>query len=285
MEKQTYVQNEQNPAAAHRSTKLWQVLNLVGFAGMVVMNYLANAVPINGQTTGELSDKYPNLFVPADVTFSIWGVIYLALGAYTVYQALPLVGKQREDVTLSVNSMNGWYFFTSLLNASWIVAWHYELFPVSLAIMLMLLVSLLRINFGLFNIQPYLSATGRFLTKAAFGLYLGWICIATIANITAWLVAINWQGSGLGPETWAFIVILLGMLIGLYTAVALSNGYISLAVAWALVGIYLKRSASAEDTRSLMILAGIGAVLLTVYSVYALFIAPKESNKLRHTAH
>ncbi|GAB3181662.1 hypothetical protein [Telluribacter humicola] len=283
MEKPIYIHKEPELASTLSSTRVWQVLNLVGFVLMVVVNYLANAVPINGQTTGAISDKYPNLFVPAGVTFSIWGVIYLALGAYTVYQALPLIGKRKDDANLITNSTSGWYFYTTLLNASWILAWHYELFPVSLAIMLMLLVSLLRINFGLYNIQPYLTKTGSFLTKASFGLYLGWICIATIANMTAWLVAINWEGSGLAPETWAFIMILIGMLIGWYTSGALSNGYIALAVAWALTGIYLKRSEAPDDHTSLLYLSSIGAVLLALYAMYSLFFSHQNRKRLSHS--
>ncbi|HEV7349535.1 hypothetical protein [Telluribacter sp.] len=237
------------------------------------MNFLANWLPLNGHTTGELSDKYPNLFVPAGLTFSIWGVIYALLALYTGYQLRKPAGPKREEVDLVVANVSGWYLFSSLLNASWIVAWHYELFPVSLAIMLLLLVCLLRINFGLYNIQPYLGKTGHFLTKAAFGLYLGWICVATIANVTAWLVAINWDGSGLSEVTWAFIMILGGIFIGLYTANALSNGYVALGVAWAMVGIIIKRHESEPEYYSLMVLAGIGALVLFMYVLYSLFFS------------
>ncbi|MCK7539401.1 MAG: tryptophan-rich sensory protein [Marinilabiliales bacterium] len=149
------------------------------------MNYLANALPLNGKTTGELSDAYPNLFVPAGVTFSIWGVIYTMLVIFCVVQ---FTTSQQ-----AVISRMGWIFGIScIFNALWIVAWHYGRLPMSLILMLGLLVSLIWINIFIKD-MPY----GFF--KAAFGIYLGWICIATIANVTALMVNYGWGGFGISP--------------------------------------------------------------------------------------
>jgi hypothetical protein len=255
-----------------RPLKLWQLLGLAGFVVMVLLNFLANWLPLNGLTTGALSARYPNLFVPAGVTFSIWGIIYLLLALYTGYQLGSLQGTSAEARRLTVRNISGWYFLTCLLNAGWILAWHYLILPLSLAIMLLLLVSLLRINLGLVHLRPHLSRWTRFLTLAPFGLYLGWICIATIANVTAWLVAINWQGAGLSEPAWAVIMIVIGIGVGLFAALALANGYLALAVAWALTGIVLKRQQSLPDYPAISWAAGAGAVVLLALAVYLLVV-------------
>jgi TspO/MBR family len=229
-------------------------LNLLLFSGMVVMNYLANALPLNGKTTGELSDAYPNLFVPAGVTFSIWGIIYILLIVFCVVQ---FTTSQQAAV-----SRIGWLFgFTCLFNALWLVAWHYGRLPLSLIMMLGLLVSLIWINTFIREL-PY----GFF--KAAFGIYLGWICIATIANITALLVNYGWGGFGISEETWAIIMIIVGALLASVTIWRLDNPFIGLAVVWAFVGITIKRQ---DDYRAIFITAAVAAVAVTAVLVLSFF--------------
>jgi tryptophan-rich sensory protein len=227
-------------------------VNLVFFAGMIVMNYLANALPLNGRTTGELSNAYPNLFTPAGVTFSIWGVIYLLLAGYCVVQ---LTGGGRP-----VAEGLGWLFAVScLLNALWIVAWHYEKVPLSLVIMAGLLVVLILINLKLKD-RPL------GLTKAAFGVYLGWICIATIANVTTLLVRTKWNGFGISQEVWAIVMIAVGAVIVSAAIVKLANPFLGLAVVWAFAGIILKRS---QDHLSIVVAAAAGILIVAVVTVRA----------------
>lgn len=229
-------------------------LNLLLFAGMIVMNYLANALPLNGKTTGELSNAYPNLFVPAGITFSIWGVIYLLLMAFCVVQFT--TPHQRVIVQI------GWLFGLScIFNGLWIVAWHYGRLPMSLILMAGLLVSLIWINVFIKDL-PY------GLIKAAFGIYLGWICIATIANVTALLVNHGWGGLGISEETWTIIMITVGTLIVALAIWRLDNPYIGLAVVWALIGIMIKRSA---DVRSIFITAAVAMVLVAAVLVITFF--------------
>jgi hypothetical protein len=114
-------------------------LTLLAFAAMIYVNYLANSLPINGKTTGQLSGFYPNLFVPAGITFTIWGIIYLLVAAYCIWQFFPA---SRETA-----SQIAWLFIIScVFNGLWIVAWHYQKLPLSLLIMTGLLVSLILIN-------------------------------------------------------------------------------------------------------------------------------------------
>jgi len=229
-------------------------LNLLFFAAMIVMNYLANALPLNGKTTGQLSDAYPNLFVPAGVTFSIWGVIYILLLIFCVVQFTT----SHQDVISRI----GWLFGIScIFNALWIVAWHYERLPLSLILMLGLLVSLIWINI-------FLKEMPSGLFKAAFGIYLGWICIATIANVTALLVTTGWGGFGISEETWTIIMIIVGTLVVVYSIWRLDNPYLGFAVVWAFIGIMIKRQ---EDVRSVFFTAAVAMVLVAVVLIITFF--------------
>ena len=226
-------------------------MNLLFFAVMILMNYLANALPLNGKTTGQLSNSFPNLFVPAGITFSIWGIIYLLLLAWCIIQF---------RVTNQVISLNiGWIFGIScILNALWIVSWHYGRLPLSMLVMAGILVSLIYINVVIKNLPLG-------LIKASFGVYLGWICIATIANAVTLLVHYNWQGFGLSEETWTIIMISAGALITIASILDLKNPFIGLSVIWAFSGIILKRH---YDYRSIVLTAGIGIVLIAIMTIY-----------------
>lgn len=216
----------------------FRIFNTLAFLGMVVMNYLANALPLNGKNTGELSDAYPNLFVPVGLTFSIWGVIYLLL--------LLWVGAQwfRKENTQQVEEV-GWLFvLSSALNSVWIVAWHWMALVPSVLIMVSLFVTLIAINL---RIRKGHTDTGEFsVAKAAIGIYQGWLSIALIANITTLLVHIGWRGAPLTETIWTITVMVIGALIALYFMLGRRQIWHGAAVAWALLGIYLKRAALAD---------------------------------------
>lgn len=225
-------------------------INILFFGGMIVMNYLANALPINGKTTGELSDAYPNLFVPAGITFSIWGIIYLLVAAFCIVQ---FFGPTKE-IALNIS----WLFILScLFNGLWIIAWHYQKLPLSLLIMIGLLVTLIFINLQLKDVDNN-------IVKATFGIYLGWISIATIANVTALLVNYSWGGFGISQQAWAIILIAIGTLIVSLTILRINNPFIGLAVVWAFAGIMIKRS---DDYRAIFAAALIGALIVAAITV------------------
>lgn len=231
-------------------------INLLFFLVMVIMNYLANAIPINGNTTGSLSAQYPNLFVPAGVTFSIWGVIYLLLAVFVIVQ----LRAQNQVLTEAV----GWAFAVScILNSLWILAWHYEKLPLSMIIMAGLLISLVYINIRL-------TALPFGITRAAFGIYLGWICIATIANATALLVNYNWGGWGISDQAWAIIMIAAGLVITAITLYKVNNPFLGLAVIWAFIGIYINRQ---DDYQGIAVSAIVAAVIMAVFTIYSLYSA------------
>jgi hypothetical protein len=223
---------------------------LVFFGAMVYMNYLANSLPLNGKTTGQLSDAYPNLFVPAGITFSIWGIIYLLLAVYCVMQFLPASKEMAVGISLL-------FIISCALNGLWIVAWHYQKLPFSLLIMVGLLVTLILINIQIKDLP-----LGVF--KAAFGIYLGWICIASIANFTALLVSIGWGGMGISEEAWTIIMIAAGTLIVSLAIMRFENPFIGLSVVWAFTGIVIKRS---SDYKSIVIAAALGIMLTGVITI------------------
>lgn len=229
-------------------------INVVLFAVMVVMNYLANALPLNGKTTGELSEAYPNLFVPAGFAFSIWGIIYILLLIFCVLQF--------TTSHQAVISRMGWLFgLTCIFNALWIVAWHYEKLPLSVIIMAGLLVSLIWINIFIRDLPDG-------FIKAGFGVYLGWVCIATIANVTALLVSNGWDGFGISEQTWAIIMIVVGAVIVSLAIWRFANPYIGLAAVWAFAGIMIKRQ---DDYKAIFMTAAVAAGVVTVVLVLAFF--------------
>jgi len=191
---------------------LLALVNLLGFAFMIVMNVMANALPINGKTTGELSDVYPNLFVPAGLTFSIWGVIYILLTLFVIYQGVVVI-KMSTGGAGFLENIHIWFSLSCLFNGGWILAWHHQKVGLSLLIMLGLLACLLIIYLRLGIGKGTVPGATRYLVHVPFSIYLGWISIATIANITAWLVHTGWNGWGISQATWTVVVLAAAVVL------------------------------------------------------------------------
>lgn len=230
----------QRPEIRKRTAGNWLAwLNLVGFLGMVVVNYLANALPINNLNTGQLSDKYPNLFVPAGFTFSIWGVIYLLLAVFVFFSLKQAI--TGREVFPAFKAIGLLFFLTCLANAGWIFAWHYEQLLLSLLVMLTLLV-LLIIIYQRLSRRPYEEKQHDcFPARLPFSIYLAWISVATVANATAVLVGFKWNRFGLSEQFWT--VSILGTLTVLTFILILKKRDLlfGLTVVWALTGIIYKR--------------------------------------------
>lgn len=218
------------------SRKILSIFNLVFFIGIVIVNSLAVILPLNNKTIGELSDQYGNLFVPAGSTFSIWGVIYLLLAIFAIYQ-LVYAFRIKEQNSTFIEKIGWLFIFSSLMNMSWIFAWHYEMVLFSVLIMLVLLLSLIAIYVQLGIGRLEASKTEKYLVHLPFSVYLGWITIATIANITALLVDINWYRFGLSEPFWTVAVIIVGIIIGLIMIFNRKDIFYALVVDWALCGI------------------------------------------------
>lgn len=212
--------------------RFWIWASFGAYVAMVVVNALANIIPINNISTGAISDSYFNLFAPTGLTFSIWGVIYLLLGAYVFVQIQRLRVKEGERIEPSSIKMNALFAISSVANVFWILAWHYRVIWLSLVLMLIILLCLIFISFPLRKTD--------LLTKAAFGIYFGWICVATIANVTTLLVRYGVPGNTVGATIQTTIILLVGLVIGGLTILIQKNLGYGLTFVWAYLGIYLK---------------------------------------------
>ncbi|MFN2195534.1 MAG: tryptophan-rich sensory protein [Anaerolineales bacterium] len=219
---------------------LRQWVNMLSIVALVVMNILANALPLNGQNTGEISDRFQVFFVPAGYVFAIWFLIYVGLIAFGIYQALPA---QKENARLR---RIGYIFALSCLaNISWLFFWHYEQFPLSLLAMLVLLVCLVVVYLRLGIGQTVVSTREKWLVDIPFSIYLGWITVATIANVTDVLYYLGWSGWGLSPQAWAVVMLAAAVIITGAMILTRGDTAYALVIIWAAAGIGVKQADSA----------------------------------------
>ncbi|MBN2536626.1 MAG: tryptophan-rich sensory protein [Spirochaetales bacterium] len=215
--------------------------NIVAFLATIVVNYLANALPIGGSTTGALSDSYPNLFVPAGITFSIWGIIYLFLLGFIVYQARDLFKKEQNDNKF-IDKIGIFFILSSLSNIGWIFVWHYRQIWLSILFMLAILGILLVIYLRLDTGKTKPALLEKIFVHIPFSIYLGWITVATIANITALLVSLGWDGFGFPEYVWAMVMIAAACIITLLVLFTRKDIAYALVIIWAIAGIIIKRT-------------------------------------------
>jgi translocator protein len=238
--------------------------NFVALAATITVNGLANALPINGQTTGEISDRFDVYFVPAGYVFSIWGLIYLGLTAFAIYQLLPA---QRQSPRLR---RVGWLFvLSSLANITWILLWHYNQFALTVVVMLVLLGSLIGIYERLGIGRQPTSGVERWVVDLPFSIYLGWVSVATIANITSALEAAGWNGWGIAEPVWAVIMLVVGAVLAVVMGLLRRDYAFMGVVVWAFVGIAIKQSDTALVANPAWVLAAAvlaAAVLASVRS-------------------
>lgn len=218
--------------------KYVRILVLITFISMIAVNALANILPINGMTTGAISDMYVNLFAPAGITFAIWGLIYFMLGLFTLYQfGLFGWGKLDEKIIERVSVL---FILTSIVNLLWIFAWHYNIIFLSMILIVTLLVLLIKIA-DLVNNKD-ITIKERIFVCTPFSVYFGWITIATIANITVLLVSLKWDGFGISPVIWTMLILLVGTIIGILRMFKDVNPAYGLVFVWAYLGIWIKHT-------------------------------------------
>ena len=238
-----------------------QLVTVLVFIVTVAVNGAANALPINGQMTAEISDRFQVFVIPAGYVFAIWGVIYLFLGAFTIYQALPA---QRENPVLR---SIGWLpALSGVLNTVWLLLFQYELFVLTVPVMIALLLTLIAIHLRLWQDRAALDRAMTWAVRIPFSIYLGWITVATIANIAQTLQAVGFDGFGLQPELIASAVLLVGLAIAATFVWRFHDVAYGLVIVWAYVGIAVKESASAD----VPVVAAAGAVVVAALVVLSL---------------
>ncbi len=239
-----------------------QIVVVVTVIVTITINALADILPINGMSTGQISDQFQVYFVPSGYVFSIWGLIYLGLIAYAVFQALP---SQRENPRLA--GISGLFILSSIANCAWIFLWHYEMFVLTLVAMFTLLISLIliyvRLGIGKSN---RVSSGETWAVRVPFSVYLGWITVATIANVSDVLYYINWNGWGIGPLAWAVIMLVVAVVIAALMAFTRRDVAYLLVLVWAFTGI-AKKFPTVSLIYTSALLAAVAAGLLAVYSL------------------
>jgi benzodiazapine receptor len=214
-----------------------QITVILGTLAVIAVNALASALPLNGLTTGEISDQFDVYFVPAGYVFAIWGLIYLALIAYSVYQALP---SQRENPRLR---RIGWlYVLSCVANIAWIFLWHYEYFEFTLIAMGALLLLLIAIYLRLGTGRTHVRGAEIWLVRVPFSIYLGWITVATVANATSVLEHLGWNGWGLSPVAWAVIMMVVAAVVASLVSITRGDVAYVAVILWAFAGIAVKHS-------------------------------------------
>ncbi|XHH09349.1 MAG: TspO/MBR family protein [Candidatus Bathyarchaeia archaeon] len=244
-------------------------VNIAAFIITLIINGLSNTTLIGGRTTADVSNMYPTLITPAGYVFAIWGVIYVLLAIFLVYQALPSQrGKPFQK------QINGLFILTNVFNVSWLFLWQNLYLSFSIILIIGFLLSLIAIYLKLNIGKSKAPLKEKLAVHLPFSVYLGWLTIATIANITVALTAANWDGFGIAAETWAILVLAVALLITLAVILTHRDIAFSLVVIWALAGI------AVNQTNSTVILtAEIGIIIIAVVLIAVLAVQRLRKRK------
>lgn len=228
---------------------LRQVLVLVAAIATAIFSGVSQALPIGGMTSAQVSNMYNTFFTPANYAFSIWGVIYMLLLAYAVYQALP---GQRQNASMR---KIGWLFILScVLNMTWITLFQYNQILIATGVIIAFLVTLIAIYLRLDAGRANAPLAERLLLHLPFSVYLGWLSVATIANIAVLGVAQNWGDLlGIAAPTWAAIMLVVATLVGLIMAVTRRDVAYVLVFVWAFTAIINKQAGTPVVTTTALV--------------------------------
>ena len=244
--------------------KALQIGNGLALGSTIYINYLSNTGLINGTTIGEMSNGYRSVFTPAGYTFAIWGLIYLLLILFTIYQGRSLFVHVKDDSF--VEKIGIWFILSCVFNSFWVFAWIYEYTGLSCVLIFLLLISLIKIviNLGMEHND------GRFPLMAfvwwPFAIYFGWVTVASIANVSSYLIKLKWDGFGLPDNTWTIIMICIAVIINLYVMWKRNMRAFTLVGAWALIGIGVANSAVNEIITTTTFIAA--AILITTNGIH-----------------
>ena len=242
--------------------------NIIAFVFTVIVNSLAGSTTlIGGVNTAQISDLNLTLITPAGYVFSIWGIIYVLLGVFVIFQALP--SQKEKEYTKKV----GWLFvLSSIINIAWLFLWQFEYLIFSVALIFMLLATLIAIYLRLDIGKSKVELREKIAVHLPFSTYLGWITIASIANVATALVSINWNGLGINPETWASLIVIIALLLSLIVLATRKDVVYGLVIVWAFIGISVAQKAN----QNIVTLTQISAIIVFIALVVTIII-----NKLR----
>ncbi|RNF38423.1 TspO/MBR family protein [Planococcus salinus] len=240
------------------------LLMTVAFLAIIVVNALANILPINGQTTGEISNRLPVLFTPAGYVFSIWSVIYILLAVWIIGFWLRLKKGETPSVKITV-----FFLLNAVFNISWLFLWHYEFFAWSLVAMFGYLLSLIALYY------QYDDAERKFTERLPVSIHMGWVSVATITNISYVLTYYNWSGWGLSNELWAVIMLTVATALALHIRFHHNDIPFALVFVWAFIGIAVK-----NNTDELLVTAS--SLFLTGVILTGILLIKKKPDQRRN---
>lgn len=216
--------------------KQLQVLNGIALVITIIISYLSNSGVFGVHTMASMSAKYDNLFTPAGYAFSIWGIIYLGLLGFVIYygRSLFMALKKEDD---SVELVGWWFVISCLANSAWVLLWIHDYILISIAMMLLLLFSLLKIVINT-HMELHNVPLKKFIFLWwPFCFYSGWVSVALIANIAAYLKKIGWDGFGVSETIWTIIMILVAVTVNLFMIWKRNMREFALVGVWSLIAI------------------------------------------------
>ncbi|GAB2549257.1 tryptophan-rich sensory protein [Spirosoma aerophilum] len=259
-----------------QNDRLRQFSVMFSIITLIVMNYLSNVGAFGGQTNKVISDKYHTLITPAGYAFSIWGIIFLGLLAFAIYQGL---GSQRTNPRF--RAIGWWVVLNALGNAVWSPLFNNELIGVALVVILVMLFSLViieqrllqRVAVPVIQTDPDVTLpespatpTETWLARIPFSIYFGWLTVATILNVTVFLKATDFSLMGLSEQTWAMAMLVVGLLVGAVVFNRFRSVAYILVFTWAYAAIAVEQ----QGIGQIPLIAGAGAIVAVVLAIVGL---------------
>lgn len=245
-------------------TKYFKQITLLLVIATVAVNGLAEALPFNNISTAAISDKFSTLFTPAGYVFAIWGIIYIGWIAYAVF---PFLNKKHDGQLLKAFPS---FIIAAIANMLWLVLWHYEQLGLSVIVMLILLGSLIivyrKLEIGITKVPKQV----MWMVNIPVSIYLGWISVATIANISAFLTQIQWDRFGQPAYIWAILMIIVAAALGGLMIFLRKDMAFAGVLIWAFWGISIAL-AGTQETENLVILLAITFLVSSLVYKFVLF--------------
>jgi hypothetical protein len=226
-----------------KSTRAFAILNVISFLIHLAISYMVQMKMINSKDVGEISDAFTSLFTPAGFTFGIWGIIYTCLGIFCVFHIVMAYKRNPDnDANKDLHSIGPLFIIINLATAAWLVAWTGTQLLLSIFLIFIQLICLLVIHERLHIHNRLRPPSSKLATEFPMSIYFGWISLATIANISSYLVSIGWNGWGISDINWTLIMIIVSTVLGLILLITRRNIAFGLVVIWGLFGILSKLS-------------------------------------------
>ncbi|RZK48761.1 MAG: tryptophan-rich sensory protein [Pedobacter sp.] len=251
------------------------IVNAIALAVTIFINYLSNTGVLNGNTMSTISDRYENYFTPAGYAFSIWGLIYLTLAGFVIYGIRNAFNdKFKADDTLI--NVGWWFLISCIANSLWVVTWLYDYLAISVVLMIIILICLLKIIVNTKSKLNILAVPNYLFNYLPFSLYAGWISVALIANMAAFLTSLGWNGFGINPINWTIVMIVVAGIVNVFMVLSRNLRAYGLVGIWALFAIANANQGNSEAIKIIyicyvIVLAISIAVIISLFNQRKIF--------------